>query len=94
MTHDLPQLCEPEELPDAMLREINRLRAEVARLQGGGCARNQGLTQYCAEAVELQKENAKLRELLRDVMAHDEITGWTYASDLYDKIYAALGEKK
>jgi hypothetical protein len=41
-------------------------KAEVARLQGGGCARNQGLTQYCAEAATLAQENAKLRELLAE----------------------------
>lgn len=29
--------------------EIERLHAEIERLRAGGCARNQRLTQYCAE---------------------------------------------
>jgi hypothetical protein len=43
---------------EEMLREIKRLRA-------GGCARDQGTTQYCAEAAALAKENERLRAALK-----------------------------
>lgn len=41
---------------------------EIARLKAGGCARDQGLTQYCAEAEGMAKEIERLKqenELLR-----------------------------
>ena len=50
----------------ALQRLVNdraRLRGEVTRLRGGGCARDQKTTQYCAEAVALQREVERLREL-------------------------------
>ena len=34
---------------------------EIARLRAGGCARDQGLTQYCAEAAERDAEIARLK---------------------------------
>jgi hypothetical protein len=43
--------------------EIDFLRARVAELEAGGCARDQGTTQYCAEAVALQKRVAELERL-------------------------------
>lgn len=42
--------------------EIERLRAEVERLRKGGCARDQNTTQFCSEAVELQRMNTILRD--------------------------------
>jgi hypothetical protein len=44
--------------------ERDTLRAEVERLKAGGCARDQGTTQFCAEAAALQAENAQLREAI------------------------------
>jgi hypothetical protein len=35
---------------------IERQAAEIARLQAGGCARDQTTTQYCAEAAALAAE--------------------------------------
>lgn len=35
---------------------ISQLRDEIARLRAGGCARDQKTTQFCAEAVELERE--------------------------------------
>jgi hypothetical protein len=40
---------------------IERQAAEIARLQAGGCARDQTTTQYCAEAVALAAEIQRLR---------------------------------
>ena len=34
---------------------------EIERLRAGGCARDQGTTQYCAEAAKLAAENERLR---------------------------------
>ena len=46
--------------------EVNfQHQAEIARLFAGGCARDQRLTQHCAEAARFAEENAKLRELLQ-----------------------------
>jgi chromosome segregation ATPase len=45
-----------------------KAEAEVARLKAGGCARDQRLTQYCAEAARLAEENAKLRTTLEIVL--------------------------
>jgi hypothetical protein len=51
-----------------------KAEAEVARLKAGGCARDQRLTQYCAEAARLAEENAKLRTTLEIVLhAFEEI---------------------
>jgi hypothetical protein len=46
-------------------KRADKLQAEVERLKAGGCARDQSTTQYCAEAVALQADNARLREALR-----------------------------
>ena len=43
------------------IAKIAELRAEIERLRAGGCARDQGLTQYCAEAVGLAAEIERLR---------------------------------
>jgi len=68
---------------------LDALKAEVERLKAGGCARDQSTTQFCAEAVALQAENARLRAALR--LAIDAIDFWT--ADL-QKLRAALGEKE
>jgi hypothetical protein len=51
--------------------DLERLKAENARLQAGGCARDQSTTQYCAEAARLAAENEQnridLEEYRRDV---------------------------
>jgi hypothetical protein len=49
------------------------LRAEVERLKAGGCARDQGTTQFCAEAVALQAEKAKLREALHNLVSYVDL---------------------
>jgi hypothetical protein len=38
--------------------------AEIERLRAGGCARNQGTTQYCAEAAAMADEIERLRAVL------------------------------
>lgn len=45
----------------ALLDEVEALRAEVARLQAGGCARDQGLTQHCAIAAQALGERDEAR---------------------------------
>ena len=61
--------------------ELTAARAEIARLRAGGCARDQGTTQYCAEAAKLAAENERLRAALHDVL------GWhDYSNDMHKPI--------
>lgn len=58
---------------EGLERELAAAQAEIDRLKAGGCARDQRTTQFCAEAVKLQEENAKLRRALqRLVEARDD----------------------
>lgn len=45
----------------AIMEERDMLRAQVERLQAGGCARDQKTTQWCAEAVALAQERDRLK---------------------------------
>ena len=40
---------------------IRELQGEIERLRSGGCARDQGLTQWCAEAEALRRERDELQ---------------------------------
>ena len=40
---------------------------EIERLRAGGCARDQKATQFCAEAVTLQREVEMLREMVAEM---------------------------
>lgn len=40
---------------------------EIERLRAGGCARDQQTTQFCAEAVTLQREVEMLREMVAEM---------------------------
>jgi hypothetical protein len=51
-----------------LVNDRARLRGEVTRLRGGGCARDQTTTQFCAEAVFLQGELYASRKRCRDLM--------------------------
>lgn len=69
-----PEVCglgaddcdEAADLIDRQSAEIAELRAEVERLRAGGCARDQGLTQYCAEAAAFAAEVERLRAVAAD----------------------------
>ena len=74
--------------------------AEINRLRAGGCARDQGTTQFCAEAVALQKENERLREALFAIVCNTEPAAIKHrdydhlANAIYVWASAALGEDK
>jgi hypothetical protein len=60
-----------ERNPESTTVTLSRASAEemlheIARLRAGGCARDQGLTQYCAEAARLAEENERLRKAKND----------------------------
>jgi hypothetical protein len=74
---------------------ISAQAAEIERLKAGGCARDQGLTQFCAEAVALQGETDNyriaIRQLLiageqaldagfKEMLCQADIDDWTVAS--------------
>ena len=61
---------------------LDAANRRVAELEAGGCARDQGTTQYCAEAVALQKRVDELERALRASFGHlmnaaDEILALT-----------------
>lgn len=71
MSHSLSQLLllyaqqmEAQHAPHNMVLHLRAAADEIARLRAGGCARDQGLTQYCAEAAALAEENERLRAAL------------------------------
>ena len=70
------------------LLEREDARAEVERLRAGGCARDQGTTQYCAEAAKLAAENERLRAALGDILSY--VPHGDLPLNLYDKARAAL----
>jgi hydrogenase maturation factor len=81
-------------LPDALERcrqEVRRqrdeLRAEVKRL------RQENL---CVDCQCVQSENAKLRELLRELIDHEALVGWgcKVCLALHKRIEAALPESE
>ena len=53
------------------MREMSQLwiaaADEIERLRAGGCARDQKTTQFCAEAVTLQREVEMLREMVAEM---------------------------
>lgn len=56
---------------------ISQLRDEIARLRTGGCARDQRTTQFCAEAVELERELEAWKAYAKRLEeAGDEMAKW------------------
>ncbi|NBW12826.1 MAG: hypothetical protein EBR82_32860 [Caulobacteraceae bacterium] len=50
-----------------LTRDLTAANAEIARLKAGGCARDQRTTQFCAEVLKLQEENATFRSAIRQM---------------------------
>ena len=75
----------------AYLSNYQEARGEIERLRAGGCARDQTTTQYCAEAVALQSENARLYDAVHDLAKH--ISRWDWWS-LKPETHALVGEKE
>jgi hypothetical protein len=71
MSHSLSDLLlryaqqfEDQHAPQNMTLALREAATELDRLYAGGCARDQGTTQYCAEAARLAAENERLRAAL------------------------------
>ena len=65
----MADLFEAQQAPHNMVLHLRAAADEIARLRAGGCARDQGLTQYCAEAARLAEENADIRRLANKYLA-------------------------
>ena len=71
MSHSLSNLLllyaqqfEDQHAPQNMTIALREAASELDRLYAGGCTRDQGTTQYCAEAARLAMENERLRAAL------------------------------
>jgi uncharacterized coiled-coil DUF342 family protein len=69
-------------------QSLRESQSEVKRLKAGGCARDQRLTQYCAEAAEFANRIRKLQELLAFIKDQGSTPLW-----IVDLIDAALEEQ-
>lgn len=82
----------------------NEAADEIERLRAGGCARDQTTTQFCAEALALQDEIARLREALEKIASVDGVQAgpdkdmyrrWRrVATNAIDVARAALAEQE
>ena len=57
---------EDQHAPEQIALALRAGADEIERLRAGGCARDQGTTQYCAEAAKKDAEIASLLNLLAD----------------------------
>jgi len=79
--------------------DVEPLVAEITRLRANGCARNQGLTLHCGEAVLARDEITRLRarvEVLREPLAvyvHAHQTGNSVPPHIEAAARAALEAK-
>jgi CMP-N-acetylneuraminic acid synthetase len=63
----------PTEFARKLERERDEARAEIKRLQKGGCARDQMTTQFCAEAVSAIRERDEARELAQQMSESNQV---------------------
>lgn len=69
---------------------------EIERLRAGGCARNQGLTQYCAEVADAVLAEREACARIADAIAErraifaGEVTGYDVSADDCKDIAAAI----
>lgn len=59
-------LFEAQHAPGNLVLHMRAGADEIERLRAGGCARDQGTTQYCAEAAKKDTEIASLLTTLAD----------------------------
>jgi len=64
----LADLFEAGDAPRHLVLHMRAGADEIDRLRAGGCARDQGTTQYCAEAAKLAAENERLRAALERML--------------------------
>lgn len=62
----LAALVEADHAPQHVVMHMRAGADEIERLRAGGCARDQSVTQYCAEAATKDAEIASLLRLLAD----------------------------
>ena len=88
-------LFEAQHAPGNLVLHMRAGADEIERLRASGCARDQGMTQYCAEAAMKDAEIASLLNTLADERTESmrlraalkECLGWhDYADDMYKPI--------
>ena len=90
-----------ERNPESTTVTLNRASAEemlheIKRLRAGGCARDQGLTQYCAEAaakdaeITALKAEVERKDAALEKIDHGAIWGGLSRNKLADIARAAL----
>jgi hypothetical protein len=88
---EMADLFEAQQAPPNFVLHLRAGADEIERLRSGGCARDQGLTQYCAEAAALTARVAQLEAALRDIA---KVTrGWepgVWSDEEGRKYFAAL----
>jgi hypothetical protein len=62
---EMADLFEAQQAPHNLVLHLRAGADEIERLRAGGCARDQGLTQYCAEAAALTARVAQLEAALK-----------------------------
>lgn len=62
----LADVFEAQHAPHNLVLHVRAGADEIERLRAGGCARDQGTTQYCAEAAKMAVEITSLLNVLAD----------------------------
>lgn len=74
----LTPMAVDREVAAQLERELTAAQAEIARLKAEGCARDQGTTQFCSEALALSEKleaaQARVVELEEWIKALDPVT--------------------
>ena len=64
---DTADAFELAQAPHHVVLQMRAAADEIERLRAGGCARDQGTTQYCAEAARMATDNERLRAALGNI---------------------------
>jgi hypothetical protein len=92
---------EAQQAPHNLVLHVRAAADEIERLRAGGCARDQGTTQYCAEAAMKDAEIASLLTMLADARTenmrltaeNEKLTEWNREIAVNAREFVAENEK-